>query len=117
MAAAKPRFIWKKTCSTCRNARAFLADLGIEAEEREINASPLTAPELDLLIGRRDHRDFLNTRNELYREHKMKQDPPTRAQALALIAEHPNLLKRPVLISKGRVILGFDQAAWKEMLS
>ena len=28
------------------------------------------------LIGKRDYRDFLNTRNELYRERGMKENPP-----------------------------------------
>jgi arsenate reductase (glutaredoxin) len=86
------------------------------AEEREINARPLTADELSALIGKRNHEDFLNTRNELYRERNMKANPPGRAEALKLMAENPNLLKRPILIKGDRVLLGFDEKAWKELL-
>ena len=112
------RFVWKKTCSTCRNARSFLLKQGVKFEEdRELNASPLTVAELEALIGARDHKEFLNTRNELYRERGMKKDPPARAAALKLMAEHPNLIRRPVLVVGGRILLGFDEKVWKETLS
>jgi arsenate reductase-like glutaredoxin family protein len=118
------RFIWKKTCDTCRRARAMVLESGVELEEdRELNAAPLTVAELDRLIGERDHRAFLNTRNELYRERGMKTAPPGRAEALKLMAEHPNLIRRPILVVGGaepEVLLGFDpreHARWKEALS
>jgi len=60
------------------------------------------------LIGRRDYRDFLNTRNELYRERDMKNSPPTRAEALKLMSETPNLIKRPILVDGDRIVLGSD---------
>ena len=60
------------------------------------------------MIGKRDYRDFLNTRNELYRERDMKNSPPTRAEALKLMAETPNLIKRPILVDGDRIVLGSD---------
>lgn len=116
---AKPRLLWKKTCDTCRRARTWLHGVTPDGsvDEREINAAPLTEAELDALIGTRDHKPFLNTRNELYREHKMGRTPPTRAQALRLIAQHPNLMRRPLLIAGKDIAFGFDEAAWKELLS
>jgi Spx/MgsR family transcriptional regulator len=112
------RFVWKKTCSTCRNARSFLLREDVKFEEdRELNSAPLTVAELDALIGARDHKEFLNTRNELYRERQMKKDPPDRAQALKLMADHPNLIRRPVLVVGKKILLGFDEQAWKETLS
>jgi len=59
---------------------------------------------------------FLNTRNELYRERKMKESPPSRAQAIALMAKHPNLIKRPILVKGKQILLGFDPAAMREAL-
>ena len=60
------------------------------------------------MIGKRDYRDFLNTRNELYRERNMKNSPPTRAEALQLMSETPNLIKRPILVDGDRIVLGSD---------
>jgi arsenate reductase-like glutaredoxin family protein len=60
------------------------------------------------LIGKRDYRDFLNTRNELYRERDMKNSPPSRPEALKLMSENPNLIKRPILVDGDRIVLGSD---------
>ena len=60
------------------------------------------------MIGKRDYRDFLNSRNELYRERNMKNSPPTRAEALKLMSETPNLIRRPILVDGDRIVLGSD---------
>ena len=86
-------------------------------EERELGSEPLTVAELEDLVGSRDYKAFLNTRNELYRERGMKTKPPTRAEALKLMSEHPNLLRRPVLVVGKEIRLGFDEAGWQELVS
>ncbi len=83
-----------------------------DVEEREINKSPLTESELDALIGKRNYLEFLNTRNELYRERDLKNHPPTREQALKLMAAEPNLMKRPILVRGKDIMLGFDEEAY-----
>jgi len=113
----KPLFIWKKTCSTCRNAKKFLQELvGEGFEDRELNANPMTTEELDLLIGQHDYKLFLNSRNELYRERKMKERPPTRAEAVKLMAKEVNLIKRPLLVRGQRVVYGFDEDGFRALL-
>jgi arsenate reductase-like glutaredoxin family protein len=72
--------------------------------------------ELDRLIGKRDYRIFLNTRNELFRERKMKERPPSREEALSLMAAHPNLIKRPILVQGGRMVLGFQEEEMRELV-
>ena len=69
----------------------------------------LSVAELDQLIGSRDYREFLNSRNELYREQGMKENPPPRAEALRLMSENPNLIKRPILVKGREIVLGFDE--------
>ncbi len=76
----------------------------------------LTVEELDKLIGSRDYKLFLNSRNELYRERNMKENPPSRAEALKLMAANPNLVKRPLLVKGDRIVLGFDAAEMEELL-
>ena len=72
--------------------------------------------EIERLIGDRDYKLFLNSRNELYRERNMKESPPSRAEAIALMSQHPNLIKRPILVKGKKVLLGFDPAAVREAL-
>ncbi|MGA3235690.1 MAG: ArsC/Spx/MgsR family protein [Bryobacteraceae bacterium] len=101
---------WKPNCSTCRKARTLLRENGAAFEEIDLNQG-LPEAELDKLIGARDYRQFLNARNELYRERGMKQNPPSRAEALRLMSRHPNLIKRPILVQGDRIVLGCDAEA------
>ncbi|MFY9803611.1 MAG: ArsC/Spx/MgsR family protein [Candidatus Acidiferrales bacterium] len=106
----KVTFLQKPTCTTCRKARKHLERRGFELHFRNLDKERLSAAELEKLIGTRDHTDFLNTRNELYRRKNMKENPPSRAEAIRLMAREPNLIRRPVIVAGGRVVLGFDEA-------
>ena len=88
---------------------------GCKLELRDLAQDRLTVVELDKLIGERDHRLFLNTRNELYRQQKMKENPPSRADALKMMAAEPNLIRRPVVISGKQIVLGYDEEALKKL--
>jgi arsenate reductase (glutaredoxin) len=93
-----------------------LQEKGVELELRDLAAERLTEKELNELIGSRDYREFLNPRNELYRERNMKEKPPSRSEALKLMAKEPNLIRRPIVIAGGRIILGFDETALNELV-
>jgi arsenate reductase-like glutaredoxin family protein len=85
----------------------LLREKGVQFEEIDLNKG-LPVEALDQLIGTRDYREFLNSRNELYRERNMKQSPPSRTEALKLMSLHPNLIKRPILVDGARIVLGSD---------
>jgi len=93
-----------------------LLELGAELESRDLDRARLTEAELDELIGERDHEEFLNTRNELYRARNMKQHPPSRAEAIKLMAKEPNLIRRPVVLQGSKMVLGFDEDAYRKLL-
>ena len=88
---------------------------GAELELRNLDKQRLTVSELDELIGHLDYKLFLNTRNELYRRLQMNEKPPARAEALRLMAANPNLIRRPVVIRGGQIILGYDEPAFKKL--
>jgi arsenate reductase (glutaredoxin) len=92
-----------------------LLENGFQIDEREMNKEPLTAEELDELIGERDHTTFLNFRNEVFKEQNMKEEPPEREDAIALMASNPNLIRRPILVHGKTVLLGFDQKSWEKL--
>ena len=71
----------------------------------------MSVADLDELIGKRDYRLFLNSRNELYRQRGMGESPPPREEALKLMSENPNLIKRPILVKGTQIVLGFDEPA------
>jgi arsenate reductase (glutaredoxin) len=107
-AGKKVQFLQKPSCTTCRKARHFMEKKGFQLYFRDLGKDRLSSTELEKLIGKRDHNDFLNTRNELFRRKKMRDNPPTRKEAVRLMAQEPNLIRRPVIVGGGRVVVGFD---------
>ena len=92
----------------------MLREKGLAFEEVDLNQG-LSVAQLDSLIGSGDYRDFLNSRNELYRERGMKENPPPRAEALKLMSQNPNLIKRPILVAEKEIVLGFDEARFASL--
>jgi len=90
-----------------------LLELKLDFESRNLDKQPLSESELDQLIGERDHKDFLNPRNELYRERKMAEKPPWRAAAIQMMSKTPNLIRRPLLVQGSKIVIGFDEAAYR----
>jgi arsenate reductase-like glutaredoxin family protein len=90
--------------------------MGAELESRDLGKERLTEAELDELIGDRDYKEFLNTRNELYRRRNMKEHPPSRAEAIKLMAKEPNLIRRPIVLQGSQMILGFDEESYRTLL-
>ncbi len=90
--------------------------MGVELESRDLDKQRLTADELEELIGDRDYKEFLNMRNELYRTRNMKEHPPSRVEAIKLMAKEPNLIRRPVVLRGSQMVLGFDEEAYRKLL-
>lgn len=110
-----PTFYYKSTCSTCRKAKALLQELGIAADERDMSKNPLSAAEVRILIGDRELKPFLNTRTEMYRERGMKTNPPAKDEAISLMAENANLIRRPLLVSGDEILFGFEEEAYRQL--
>jgi Spx/MgsR family transcriptional regulator len=112
----KIKFLQKPSCTTCRKAKLFLEEHGAQLELRSLDEQRLSETELQQLVGERDYIPFLNTRNELYRSRNMKEHPPSRSEAITLMAANPNLIRRPVVISGKKIVLGYDEEAYKDLL-
>ncbi|MDP9148163.1 MAG: hypothetical protein M3N22_10935 [Acidobacteriota bacterium] len=117
MAQSKIQFLQKPSCTTCRKAKAHLEKMGAELSLRNLDTERLSEKELDELIGELDYIPFLNSRNEIYRTRKMKDHPPTRTQAIRLMAQNPNLIRRPVVKRGNRLVLGYDEHGYQDLLT
>ncbi len=105
-------------CSTCKRALRWLADHGIEATVRAIVDEPPTKDELAkwIPLSERPVRKWLNTSGQSYRAiGKEKMDAATDADLVKWLAEDGKLVKRPVVVTPKRVLVGFDEAAFSEM--
>jgi arsenate reductase-like glutaredoxin family protein len=93
-----------------------LLEEGADLELRDIGEERFSAEELDALIGNRDYKLFLNSRNELYRERNMKEHPPSRPEAIKIMVTEPNLIRRPIVIRGREILLGWDEDALKKFV-
>jgi arsenate reductase-like glutaredoxin family protein len=85
-----------------------LQDRGAALTERDFGKKPFSVEELEQLFGDRPLEPFLNTRHELYRAHDMKRGLPARDELLRMIAETPNLIRRPLLVDGDKILVGFS---------
>ncbi len=112
-----------KSCSTCRNATAWLRAQGINFEEHPIRETPPTLLELQSMLAAREGniRSLFNTSGLDYRALNLKDKLPTMKpdEALRLLQTNGNLVKRPFALeeSKGIHLLGFRESEWSATLS
>lgn len=113
-------FIWYPKCSTCQKARAWLSGQGIPFEERDIKTQTPTAEEMAAWIARGNLpvKRLINTSGQLYRSMGLKDKLPgmSEEEILALIATDGMLIKRPILVTKNRVLTGFREGDWAKAL-
>ncbi len=102
-------FLAKSTCATCRKARRFMEKHGYKLNYRDLVKDRLSVSELQSLIGKHDHEEFLNPRSEIFRKKKMGDKPPSRREAVSLMAKNPDSIRRPVVVAGGRVVVGYDE--------
>lgn len=95
-------------CSTSRNALALLRERGIEPEIIEYLKTPLSRDELAALVAKSGLavRDFLRSKEALYRELDLDNPARSDAELLDALAAHPILLNRPVASSENAVRIG-----------
>jgi arsenate reductase len=102
-----PTFFWKPSCTTCRNARRVLADRRVDVTERDINKEPPDRAFLERHIDEDRFLDFVSTRSPVFRQRPL---PSTKKEAIDLMMEQPNLIKRPILVQGDAVRFGFDKS-------
>ena len=111
-AADSPILYYKRGCTSCEKARAWLAEHSITVRERELFKNPLTAAEVEDLIGSRPVTDVLSTRTSEYKARGLDKGTPGDAELLRQMEAEPRLLRRPLLLVQEHLLVGFDQARW-----
>jgi arsenate reductase-like glutaredoxin family protein len=79
-------------------------------EERDINRNPPDRAFLEKHIEADHFLDFVSTRSPVFKERPL---PKSKKEAIDLMMEQPNLIKRPILIRGSQVTFGFDKEKYK----
>ena len=97
-------------CSTSKYAVGVAADAGVEVEERRylLKAQRPTREEIVTLLGQLEDpaTDLVRRDAKFAKLGLTDADVATEAQVADVLAEHPELLQRPVLVKDGRAIIG-----------
>jgi arsenate reductase len=75
-------------------------------QEIDINKEPPSREFLEKHIDESHLLDFVSTRSPVFKERPL---PKTKKEAIALMLENPNLIRRPIMIKGSKVIFGFDK--------
>lgn len=112
-------FICYEKCSTCRKAEKWLQDKGICYEKRPIKEENPTAEELRTWREKSGLplKRFFNTSGQLYRSLNLKERLPdmSEEEQLQLLASDGMLVKRPILLTGDKVLVGFKEAEWETL--
>lgn len=113
-------FVCYPKCTTCRRARKFLDEKNISYEERDIKEDNPKADELKEWISKSPYpiKRFFNTSGKIYREMGLKDklDSMTEEDKINLLASDGMLVKRPIIVGRDSVLVGFKEAEWEEEL-
>ena len=110
-------FVNYPKCTTCKKAKAFLDNIGISYEDRNIKEQNPTEKELAkwIKLSGLDVRRFFNTSGILYRSLGLKDklDHMNDEEKIKLLASDGMLVKRPILIDGDKVLIGFKEKEWE----
>jgi len=113
-------FVCYEKCSTCKKAAKWLDERGVNYEVRDIKGDNPTEAEL-----RKWHktsglplRRFFNTSGMLYREMNLSAKLPEMSEdeQFKLLSSDGMLVKRPILVGDGFVLVGFKEKEWEQHL-
>lgn len=114
------KFICYPKCTTCQKAQAWLDEKGVEYKIRNIKEDNPTYDELKAWYEAAglDIKRFFNTSGLLYKslDLKNKLSDMSEEEKLKLLATDGMLVKRPIVIGDGVVLLGFKEKEWVDTI-
>jgi len=113
-------YICYPKCTTCQKAKKWLDDNKIEYRLRDIKEDNPSFEELTAWykMSRLTLKKFFNTSGLLYKSMELKDKLPTMSEEeqLKLLATDGMLVKRPLVVDEGFVLVGFKESEWNKAL-
>ena len=81
-------------------------------QQLDINKEPPSREFLEKHIDPDGFIDFLSTRSPVFKDRPL---PKSKKEAIALMMENPNLIRRPIMVKGSKVIFGFDKDAYGKL--
>ncbi len=106
-------------CSTVKKSRLWLAEHGIAHQFHDFKKEGVTVAQLSAWAEQAGWEKLLNRAGTTWRRlpDEVKTGITTPAAAFALMAEHPSLIKRPILVHQDRLLVGFKEPEYATLLT
>lgn len=118
MSSQKPLVLSYSGCGTCKKALRWFSDHGVDVVVRPIVDAPPSAEELGEWIpkSQKPVRKWLNTSGQSYRAiGKAKVDASKDEEIVRWLTQDGKLVKRPVVVTRSRVLVGFDEDTYADV--
>ncbi|RKQ69014.1 arsenate reductase [Litorimonas taeanensis] len=107
-----------KTCDTCRKAIKALTQSGLSPELIDVRADGVSESQIKYWAETLGYEAVLNTRSTTWRGLEASEKTDVNLEkAVALIAEHPTLIKRPIITDGHTITVGWKTDAQDVWLS
>lgn len=114
-------FIEYAKCSTCKRAKKYLDERGIEYIDRAIKEEVPTYSEIENWVKKYgiSLRKLFNTSGLKYRELNLKNrlKDMTDEEKIKLLSSDGMLIKRPLLVSDDGILIGFKEKEWDDFFN
>lgn len=84
----------------------------MDVQEIDINKNPPSRAFLEKHVDAKNFLDFVSKRSPVFKTRPL---PASKKEAIDLMLEQPNLIRRPVLVRGGKVTFGFDKDVYAEL--
>ena len=81
-------------------------------KEIDVNKEPPSREFLEQHIDAEHFLDYVSTRSPVWKERPL---PRSKKEAIDLMLQNPNLIRRPILIQGSKVIFGFDKSRYAKL--
>lgn len=108
----------KPTCTTCRQVHAALKESGVDFDAVDYYVAPISKAKLKELLKKMglSARELLRTKEDIYKDLKLAEKKLSDDELVGLMAEHPDLIQRPIVEKGSRAILARPAERLKEIL-
>ena len=112
-------FIWYPKCSTCKSAKEYLEDKKVNLTLRDIITDNPSKEELSNWLNNSNYDigKFFNTSGLIYKNNNLKEKRVNMSieEQLNLLSTNGMLVKRPILITNDKIIVGFDRKEYDKL--
>jgi len=84
----------------------------VDVEQIDINRAPPDRAFLEKHIDPARFLDFVSTRSPVFKDRPL---PGSKKDAIDLMMDNPNLIRRPILIRGSKVTFGFDKKEYDKL--